>query len=115
MRWANVVNALVGIWFIIAPYVLGAAARPAVLWTSVAGGVLLLVLAGWAALSEEARREAWLRYATGLIGIWFIVAPFVLSLAARREIWTSILGGAIVLVLSGYLALAVRPEAVATR
>jgi hypothetical protein len=115
MRWANVVNALVGIWFIVAPYALGTAGRPAVLWTSIAGGVLLLVLAGWAALSEGARKAAWLRYVTGLIGIWFIVAPFVLSLQAHREVWTSVLGGAIVLALSGYLVLTVRPEAAATR
>lgn len=115
MRWANVVNALVGIWFIVAPYVLGVATRPAVQWTSIVGGILLLVLAGWAALSEEARKQAWLQYVTGLIGIWFIVAPFALSLAARREVWTSILGGAIALVLSGYLALSARPRAAATR
>jgi hypothetical protein len=114
MRWANVVTALVGIWFIIAPYVL-AEARPAVLWTSVVGGILLLVLAGWAARDAEARTPAWLPAVTGLIGIWFIAAPFVLALAARREIWTSIVGGAVVLVLNGYLALGARPKAVAAR
>jgi hypothetical protein len=115
MQWANVVTGLIGIWFIVAPYVLGVEGRPAVLWTSVLGGILLLVLAGWAALDAEARTQAWRPYVTGLIGIWFIVAPFVLALAARSEVWTSIAGGAIVLVLNGYLALGARPKAAAAR
>jgi len=116
MRWANVVNALVGIWFIIAPYALAVTGRPVEMWTSIAGGVVLLVLAGWAVFSEDARRQAWVQYVNGLVGIWFIVAPFVLARAAEpRELWTSVLGGAIAVVLSGYLTFGVLPRLAAAR
>ncbi|MDR7481561.1 MAG: hypothetical protein QN203_03540 [Armatimonadota bacterium] len=51
MVWANVVNALVGIWFIIFPYVSALTARPNVAWTSVVGGLIALVLSAWLAFS----------------------------------------------------------------
>jgi thiosulfate reductase cytochrome b subunit len=110
MRWANLVNALLGIWFIVAPYALVFTSRPVEMWTSIAGGIILLVLAGWAVFSEDARRRAWVQYVNGLVGIWFIIAPFVLALTARPQLWTSLIGGAIVLVLSGYLAFRVVPK-----
>jgi SPW repeat len=49
MVWQNVINALIGIWFIIAPAVLPFPNDVAMAWTSVIGGVILLVLAGSAA------------------------------------------------------------------
>ncbi len=49
MRWANVLNALLGIWFIVAPYALGFTGRHVEMWTSVAGGIVLLVLSGYLA------------------------------------------------------------------
>jgi thiosulfate reductase cytochrome b subunit len=116
MLWANVVNALLGIWFIIAPSVLGTTGRAAEMWTSIAGGAVLLVLAGWAVLSERARTLAWVQYVNGLVGIWFIVAPFVLSVTAQpQEMWTSVVGGAIALVLAGYLAFRAIPGVATSR
>ena len=55
MRWANVINALVGIWFIIAPFVLKYDDMRYAMYASIVGGALMLVLAGWAEFSEEGR------------------------------------------------------------
>ncbi len=44
MRWANVMNALVGIWFIIAPFVLKYGDMRVAMYSSIVGGALLLVL-----------------------------------------------------------------------
>ena len=44
MRWANVINALVGIWFIIAPFVLKYDDMRYAVYASIVGGALLLVL-----------------------------------------------------------------------
>jgi len=109
MMWPNVVNALVGIWFIIAPFTLGFSGNGGEMWTSIIGGVILLILAGWAVFSEEARRQtAWIQYVTGLVGIWFIIAPWVLSVATKPgELWTSLVGGIIVLVLSAWFVFGV--------
>lgn len=115
MIWQNMVNALIGIWLIIAPFTLSFTGEAAQMWTSIVGGVLLLVLAGSAALNAKARRQAWIQYVNGLVGIWFILAPWVLSFTARSsEFRTSLVAGIIVLVLSARLAFGEMPKAAAT-
>lgn len=103
MMWRNTLNALIGIWFIIAPAVLPFDNDNAMAWTSVIGGLILLILAGDAVLSEDARRRAWLQYVTGLVGIWFIIAPWVLSFTTRSgDFLTSLILGIVALVLSAW-------------
>ena len=80
-------------------------------------------LAGWAAFSEEARRQRWIQYVNGLAGIGLITLPFALSLAARPHVtlnhsllsgsgqaWTSAVGGLIALGLSTYQLVRVLPR-----
>lgn len=111
MMWANVVNALVGIWFIIAPFALRFSDRPYPMWLSIIGGAILLILAGWAVLDEKARHATWIQYVNGLVGIWFIIFPYVYALGDVANLrWTSIVGGLIALVLSGWLVLSVLPR-----
>jgi uncharacterized membrane protein len=103
MAWRNIVNALIGIWFIISSWVLAVTAHTAAMWTSIAGGAIFLILAGTAALNPVARRQAWIQYVNGLVGIWFIIAPWVLGFANRpTETWTSWVPGAIALILSAW-------------
>jgi len=112
MLWANVVNALVGIWFIIAPFVLKFSDRPAPMWASIIGGAVLLVLAGWAVFDEKARHQTWIQYINGLVGIWFIIFSYVYTEVAGVAYlrWTTIVGGLIALVLSAWLAFGVLPK-----
>jgi hypothetical protein len=116
MLWPNVVNAIVGVWFIIAPFVVQYRDLANAMWTSIIGGLLLLVLAGWAALNEDARKQKWIQYVNGLVGIWFIIFPFVFALSDKPAIlWTSLIGGAVALVLSAWLAFSVLPREVSAR
>jgi VIT1/CCC1 family predicted Fe2+/Mn2+ transporter len=46
MTWPNVVNALIGLWFVIAPFVLGYSGQTGAMWTSIVGGAILFVLGG---------------------------------------------------------------------
>jgi hypothetical protein len=114
MVWQNVVNALLGIWFIVAPFSLSFTGNTAEMLTSIVGGVIVLVLAGSAALNEEARHQVWVQYVDGLVGIWFIIAPWALSFVGEsREFWTSLIPGAVVLILSAWL-LALMPRTAPT-
>jgi hypothetical protein len=116
MVWQNVVDGLIGIWFIIAPWVLRLTYNPSEMWTSIAGGAILVVLAGSAAAMPRARRQLAIQYITGLVGIWFIIAPWILSLTGRPDLtWTSIVGGLIVLILSSWLAFGAVPRVLAER
>jgi hypothetical protein len=108
MTWPNVVNALIGLWFVIAPFVLGYSGQTGAMWTSIVGGAILFVLGGWAALDENTRRQRWVQYVNGLVGIWFVLFPFVFALSATPAIlWTSLIGGIVALVLSAWLAFGV--------
>jgi hypothetical protein len=101
MVWQNVIVALVGIWFIIAPSTLGFVGDAAMTWTSVVGGVILLILAGSAAVSEAARGQAWIQVVDALVGIWFIIAPWVLNFTQQpAPLWTSLILGIVTLILS---------------
>ena len=81
------------------------------MYASIVGGALLLVLAGWAAFSEGARKQRWIQYVNGLADIGLIVLPFALSLTARPHvIWTSAVGGLIALGLSTYQLVRVLPR-----
>lgn len=44
------VNAVLGLWLIIAPFILGYSNIGAALWNDIIVGIIVLVLAGWAAL-----------------------------------------------------------------
>jgi len=107
MIWATVVTALIGIWFIIAPWVLGFVSHSATMVTSIIGGAILLVLGGSATFYGIAFRESWLHVLNAAVGVWFAIAPWVLSESSRTgTLWTSLLGGLTVVILSTWLATA---------
>jgi hypothetical protein len=50
-------------------------------------------------------RQNWLHVLTAAVGVWFTLAPWVLSESNRTDtLWTSLLGGATVVILSTWLA-----------
>lgn len=51
-RWEEWVNAALGAWLIVSPFILGFAALSAALWNQLVVGLVVLVLAAWAALTE---------------------------------------------------------------
>jgi hypothetical protein len=107
MVWATVVTALIGIWFIIAPWALGFVSHGAMMATSIIGGAILLVLGGMATLYSRVFRESWLHVLNVAVGVWFAIAPWVLSESNRTgTLWTSLLGGLAVVILGSWLATA---------
>jgi hypothetical protein len=116
MVWANWVNALVGVWFVLSPFVLGYSADAGRTGTSIVGGLILLILGAWAASNEDARRKVWIQYVNGLVGIWFVISPWVLAFTQDpAALWTSLIGGAIAVVLAAWLAFGVLPKEAATK
>jgi hypothetical protein len=111
MIWQSVVCQLIGIWFIVAPFVFRFAQSPARIWTSVVGGVILFILAGAATDDIRTRRQVWIQYVNGLVGIWFVVAPWVLSFTGEPwGSWMSVTGGLLTAGLSTWLAAGVLPK-----
>jgi hypothetical protein len=48
-EWEEWVNAVIGLWLIVSPWVLGFSGLAAAMWNFVAVGVIVAVLAAWAA------------------------------------------------------------------
>lgn len=105
MIWAVVVNAILGAWFIASPFVLRFTGDRIPMDLSIAGGAILLLLSLWQLGVEERRRHTWADYVSLIIGLGFIAFPFAYRLQSVANVmWTSVVGGLLVMILSAYLA-----------
>ena len=105
LSWLVVV---LGAWEVIAPFVLGYAAVVGALWDAIIVGAVLIVLAGWAALSNQGTTIKALEWIDVFVGAWLIVAPFIIPYTnVVAAMWNDILVGALAVVLSGWAALMV--------
>jgi len=102
----NWIIALMGVWELISPWVLGYSALTSAMLAAVIVGALLIIFGMWAALSRSAARV--LDWLNALLGLWLIIAPFVLAFTALTpagEI-SSIIVGVVVLILGVWAAVA---------
>ena len=100
MKWRNWLAAIIGIWFIISPWVLGFSDKSGALWTSVIIGAVQLIVAGSASTKDDSSGwTVWQTWLSLITGIWFIIAPYIFALGAG-ETWTSVILGAVTALLS---------------
>jgi SPW repeat len=93
---ASGLNALAGIWLIIAPFVLGYHNGDPY-WNDIVFGAIVLVLGAVRAFG--AYRESWISWINGLIGAWIFVSAFWLD-HSGQAIWNDIILGVIVALLA---------------
>lgn len=93
----NSLAALIGVWFIIAPWAFDFSDDKTALWTSVIIGAVQVIASligyvgsGWA---------AWQNWISLLAGVWFIIFPYIYSLETG-ETWTSVVLGAVTVLLN---------------
>ena len=55
--WLSWVNAALGVWLIVSPWVFGNASNSRVLWNDIILGAIILVLGAWSALATEMGRR----------------------------------------------------------
>lgn len=108
MRTANSLSWLVavtGLWELVSPFILGYSAITVAMWNAVIVGVVLILLAGWAALSQEVSTDRTLDWINAILGFWLVVSPFVLGYSASMvALWNSAIVGIVVIVLAGWAA-----------
>lgn len=98
--------ALFGLWEVIAPFLLGYSATGAAMWDAIIIGVVLIVLAGWAALVNQEGTIKSLSWINAVLGLWLIIAPFILAYSSvAAAMWNDIIVGVVVAVLAGWAAL----------
>ncbi len=98
--------AVVGLWEIVAPFILGYTAVGAAMWDAIIIGVVILVLGVWAALANEEGTIKTLNWINAVLGLWLIIAPFILAYSSTvTAMWNDIIVGIVVLVLGVWAAL----------
>ncbi|MFB6109085.1 MAG: hypothetical protein ABEJ82_09665 [Haloplanus sp.] len=104
-RWIGSVSALVGAWVFVSAFVLDMAG--AHFWNDVVVGAAIFVLAGYSAVraSGSETGNVWASGLAGLLGLWTIATPFVYG-AGSTSMWSGVVSGVVVAVLSGYNAYA---------
>lgn len=100
-------NIGIGVWLILAPFILGYSGLPAPMWNAVVCGVLIVVLGG--IRTSGILQNVGLSYTNSGIGAWLIAAPFVLGYSnLPAPMWNDIVVGVLVLVLGIWSAQATR-------
>ena len=96
-HWQDPVNALIGAWLALSPWVLGFQNQMAPTANSVVIGVALIA----AALGAYFLPRAWEEWTEGVLGLWMIASPWVLGFRAEHNAMVSaVLSGIVALVLA---------------
>ncbi len=99
----SIISVILGAWLIIAPFVLTYPNTVAV-WNSIIVGAIVLVMAWIRAVNPESAPG--LSWINAILGVWLIVAPFVLRFSSTMSTrWNDIVIGIAVAIFSVWSAL----------
>jgi hypothetical protein len=76
VQWASGLNALLGLWLMIAPFTLQYTEFARSAWNAGLVGLAVLLLAGVRAFGAYRRHWAWLSWTNVVLGIWLMAGPF---------------------------------------
>lgn len=111
MRWMYWISLLAGLWLVVSSWVLpNHATLATAVWSDVAAGTVLIVVAGYA-LFGAAGRERWMPWVLGLAGVYLVAAPWLMPFTTLQyATWDSVIIGLIAFVLA-WLEGAALPQA----
>lgn len=89
--WASWINVALGVWLILAPFVL-AYATVAARWNSLIVGILLVALSLWAVRTTSSL-PCWL---SAVLGAWLVAAPLALGHVTTRAAASDFIVGFVV-------------------
>jgi bacteriorhodopsin len=99
MYW---ITGILGLFLIIAPFVLGYSVDVTAMWSSIILGLIVIVLSAIKGFAHDmaAKWEYWL---VAIMGVLAVVAPFVLNFRAQaRPLEASVILGAVMIVVAAY-------------
>jgi uncharacterized membrane protein len=100
-KWLAGTNAVLGLWLIAAPFVLGVTV--AGLWNAVVVGSLIALASGynWYLTTTDEEVNRLVAYSAAVLGFWVIAAPFVFGVGTAA-MWNDVIVGAVVASFGGY-------------
>ncbi|AKO93224.1 SPW repeat protein [Priestia filamentosa] len=90
MKTRGILNALIGVWFIIAPWVIGFSDQSGALWSSIIFGIIQVIVSLWGA--DKPGWNSWQNWISVITGVWFVAFPFIYSLTDGAVLSSVILG-----------------------
>ncbi len=99
---ASWVNVVLGAWLIIAPFVLGYISGQAY-WNSILVGIAVGVIALIRVASPYGTQ--WLSWVNVALGVWLIIAPFVLNDTVSAAYWNDVIVGAVIVLVALWSAM----------
>jgi hypothetical protein len=97
--YADVVQLLLGVGLFASPWLFGFADAAGIAWHAWIAGVALAVLAGLSLAREQLR--LWVSWATLAIGVWLILAPWIVGFSAiTAAMWSHLIVGVIMAVIA---------------
>lgn len=93
--WQNWINLTLGVWLIIAAFVPGiTASQGASLWNDLVVGIVVLLVAIWAALQNR-QSLCWLN---ALAGGWLLISAFIPGITAVQSgnLWNDLIIGIVI-------------------
>ena len=105
--WSGWIAALFGLWVLVSPFVLsGSFGAGGALYSTVISGIVIAVLAGYAAATQRAPGRAWSGWIAALFGLWILISPFVVvgAVGTGAPLYSSVIAGFVAMVLSAYAA-----------
>lgn len=112
-KWVSWLAAVAGLWAVASPFVLSESLATAPeLWSVVAAGVLIAVLAGYGAYAVRTAAEMeanspheFAGWIAAVAGVWIAVSPFALTetVGADALTWSNVVAGVLAVVLAAYV------------
>jgi hypothetical protein len=100
LSWTNFV---LGLWLIVAPFILVYYGVSAALWEDIVAGLLIAAFALWRAVGPETQGMAAVSWTVAVLGIWALIAPFALGYSeVAAAVWNDVIIGILVAALAFY-------------
>lgn len=106
-HWQDAVNALLGLWLVISPWLFVYAGHTAAAWNAWVVGVIVLV----AAIAALTRFHEWEEWVNAVLGLWLIISPWLTGYAeVTAAVWNHVIVGILTAVLAVWSAWRARHE-----
>ena len=96
-HWQDPVNSLLGLWFVLSPWVVGYQDMSGAVATAIVLGVLMIIASFGAMMIPK----AWEEWSQVVLGVLMIIAPWVVQFSSATDAMrTSVITGIVTLVLA---------------
>ncbi|MED3850804.1 SPW repeat protein [Priestia megaterium] len=97
VKTRGIINAVIGIWFVIAPRMLGFSYDAGATSASIVFGSLQVIMSFWGVTKPG--WNSWQNWISLITGLWFILFPFI-YLLTDGVLWSSVVLGLMTVLLS---------------